>query len=158
MNIKRSIRLIIFLFFALILFSDNIKNVLKRYADTDDRFYEKDDEANTTSSQEIIKGFKDKKLTDEDRKKYSSWLKRMAEKRVDHIVSNKYRNAYQRAAETMVAYAESLTLNQQDQKGREFIIEFYHQRYRRYPAFRNEVKQMVKSSDVLNSKCPTNPC
>lgn len=68
-------------------------------------------------------------------------------RRVDGIVSNKYRGSYHKAAALLVAMAETLTNRDKRQQGLEFI-EKYRTRYSRHSAFRRELKYAIQASGI----------
>ena len=68
---------------------------------------------------------------------------------MEYIVSNKYRNAYGRAARTLGAMAEMLAAQGEKQQAKELLHKYYFQLYNRYPAFRREVRGAVSASPLL---------
>ena len=130
-----------------------ISGLLKRYADDDTgsfRMLEKYDVENkedTSVSSEILKGLKGVVITNRERTKYLSWAEDIGRRRIEHIVDNKYRKAYGRAAETLGALAECLAINGNKQKSRDIIEEYRNQKYNRFPAFKQEIDRVIRSSD-----------
>lgn len=84
--------------------------------------------------------------------RYLSWALETGRKRIEQIVSNKHRGAYDRAAETLGALAERYLLNGEEEKSRSLIDEYRNQRYNRYPAFRRELDSLIAVSGPLHWK------
>ncbi|WP_417909338.1 hypothetical protein [Candidatus Electronema sp. PJ] len=81
-----------------------------------------------------------------------NWLlfvERITANRVEHIVSNKYRKGYTRAAEALCGYMECLKLHGQQDKAAAFLSSHRDEKYKRYPAFRQEVDTVIKNSPLL---------
>ena len=57
--------------------------------------------------EEIITGLEQKKLTTAKKDEYLAWAEKIGKRRIDHIVSNKYRNAYARATQVLGSLAET---------------------------------------------------
>ena len=74
----------------------------------------------------------------------------IGKKRIDHIVTNKYRKAYERAAQVLGALSETYIAIGEKSKAKRIIHTFYSEKYNRYSAFRREVKKVVMDSDMLN--------
>ncbi|KPA10858.1 hypothetical protein MHK_008933, partial [Candidatus Magnetomorum sp. HK-1] len=66
------------------------------------------------------------------------------------IVSNKQRNDYGRAAQILGALSECLILTDQKDKALHLVDTYYKEKYRRFTAFRKEVKA-VFNHGVLKS-------
>lgn len=86
-------------------------------------------------------------LTEEQDIRYLEWCKNESGKRIDAIVSNKYRGSYDKAANILVAMAESLANRGNKQDGLRFV-EKYQSKYSRFPAFRKEVARALKISGL----------
>lgn len=69
-------------------------------------------------------------------------------KRIDHIVSNKHRNAYARVAQVLCSLAETYKVMDQDNKARR-LIDHYNKKYNRFSAFKREVNTAMRSSVLL---------
>ncbi|MEA3232236.1 MAG: hypothetical protein U9Q05_10835, partial [Thermodesulfobacteriota bacterium] len=110
-----------------------------------------DDEPGTSFYEEIVKGLKQQKQTEAEKKKYFSWAEKIGKGRIDHIVSNKHRNAYERAAQVLGALAEAYMTRGQNDKAKKIIHHFYAEKYNRFSAFRREVKSVVTSSQLLRT-------
>ena len=136
--------------------ANTIKHVLKRYADDEiDRFPslskpEEQAKENIYVSDEILKGIKNAVISGEEDMKYLSWAVNIGKRRIEQIVSNKYRKAYIRAAEVLVALAECFLLKGEREKSRNIVEEFRDQKYNRYSAFRREVNAVLSASSLLN--------
>lgn len=103
------------------------------------------------SSSEIIKGLMLVSLTESKKRQYLMWTDNICRERVEQIVSNQHRNAYDRAARAMGAVAECYVhLNKKDNAIR-LLNEFVRIKFPRHSAFRAEVKRVVNGSALL--KC-----
>ncbi|MGA1871467.1 MAG: hypothetical protein ACMUJM_23315 [bacterium] len=98
---------------------------------------------------EILKSLSKLTITKSQKEEWFQFIQKIATSRVDHIVSNKHRKAYARAAETMGGYMECLILNEQKNKAIDFLNLNRNQKYSRFPAFRSEVDRVLKSSPLL---------
>ena len=79
------------------------------------------------------------------------WTDNICRERVEQIVSNQHRNAYDRAARALGAVAECYVhLNEKD-KAINLLNEFVRTKFPRHSAFRAEVKRVVNGSALL--KC-----
>ena len=76
---------------------------------------------------------------------YVRWAEQIGLRRVDAIVSNLYRGAYERAATILVALAERLTAEGRCREGLE-LVEEYRAKYNRHSAFKAELDRVVKCS------------
>jgi hypothetical protein len=77
------------------------------------------------------------------------FVEKITTDRVDHIVSNKYRKGYARAAEALCGYMECLTLHDQQDRAAAFLRSKRDEKYKRYPAFRQEIDTVMKNSPLL---------
>lgn len=82
-------------------------------------------------------------------KEWFQFAERMTQARIDHIVFNKYRKAYARAAEVLGGYMEALILNDQKDQAVEFLHLNRNQKYNRFSAFRAEIQRVIGSSPLL---------
>jgi hypothetical protein len=98
-------------------------------------------------SEAICMAMRKVSLNDESRRKYRNWAKKKADARITHIVSNKHRRAYERAAEVLIALAEYYVLRENFGAAQGLIAE-YMNCYNRHTAFKSEVKAMMKKSPV----------
>ncbi len=71
--------------------------------------------------------------------------------RIDHIVSNKHRRAYERAAQVLGSLAEAYIAMDKKSKAVKILHKYYNEKYNRFSAFRREVKAIVKNSDILKN-------
>ncbi|MGB5685008.1 MAG: hypothetical protein WBM35_04295 [Candidatus Electrothrix sp.] len=91
-------------------------------------------------------------LVESDAATQEDWfrfIERITTARIDHIVSNKYRKAYARAAEVLGGYMEALILNEQKGQAVEFLHLNRNQKYSRFSAFRAEIQRVTKNSPLL---------
>ncbi len=86
-------------------------------------------------------------LTREQEEFYLRWCIRTIGKRIDAIVSNQHRGSYHKAAELLVAMAETLASREEKHKGMQ-LIERYRSKYPRHSAFKKEVIRAVQSSNI----------
>jgi hypothetical protein len=100
---------------------------------------------------EIMKGLARCETTAAEAGAFWKWAEKIGRKRIDHIVSNKHRNAYGRAASTLGALAECLILTDRKDEARSLVETFYHDKFSRFSAFRREVKAVFQRSDFLRT-------
>jgi hypothetical protein len=80
------------------------------------------------------------------------WLKfveKISAARAEQIISSKYRKGYARGAEALGGYMECLILHDQQSKAAEFFDLKRNQQYKRYPAFRQELDEVMSKSPLL---------
>jgi len=132
-----------------------IKTLLKGYANQRSVYSERfsvDDEMGTSFYEEIISGLKQKKFTKAKRTEYLAWAEKIGKSRIEHIVSNKHRRAYERAAQVLVSLAEAYAaMGQKNKAVKKILHKYYSEKYSRFSAFRREVKAVVKDSDLLRN-------
>jgi predicted ATP-grasp superfamily ATP-dependent carboligase len=131
-----------------------IKTLLKGYANQRSVYSERfsvDDEMGTSFYEEIISGLKQKKFTKAKRTEYLAWAEKIGKSRIEHIVSNKHRRAYERAAQVLGSLAEAYATMGQKNKAVKILHKYYSEKYSRFSAFRREVKAVVKDSDLLRN-------
>jgi len=87
--------------------------------------------------------------SDEDRLQFLKVALSVTCKRAEGIVSNKYRGAYRRAADAAVAAAEACSLFGRREKGTA-LLEALDEEFRRFSAFRKELREAIESSPVLS--------
>ncbi len=130
-----------------------INTLLKTYADRMSGYsYYRDSDAQTTMYTEIIKGLGNCKISAADKKAFLDWARRIGCERIEHIVSNKHRKAYERAAQVLGALCEALILTGQESDAQGIVNDYYFDKYRRFPAFRKEVQAVFQTSDIVRSK------
>jgi hypothetical protein len=105
----------------------------------------------TSFYNEIIKGLTQNKETKSQAAEYLSWAEQIGKRRIEHIVSNKHRRAYERAAQVLGSLAEAYMAMGQKSTAVKILHTYYSEKYNRFSAFRKEVKAVVKSSDVLRN-------
>jgi len=130
-----------------------IHNLLEYYADRGSGFssFHIDEDIETTSMyKEICIGLSQYKLKTADKTVFWDWAYEIGCGRIDHIVSNKHRNAYDRAAKVLGALSECLILTNQKKKAQGLVDTYYKEKFKRYSAFRREVKA-VFNHGVLKS-------
>lgn len=127
-----------------------IRELLKSYANRKIGFYSSTETAGKpTFFSEILKGLDRAEVRSADIRDFQEWADKIGRRRIDHIVSNKYRNAYSRAASTLGALAECLLLSERQDEAQRLVKEFYSDKYNRFPAFRREVKSVFQQSKIL---------
>lgn len=99
--------------------------------------------------EEIMRGLGlvDPATVDADR--YRQWAGNIGEKRINHIVSNKQRSAYDRAAQVLAALAEDMTAAGKKSEAKALLQDYCKVRYNRHVAFRKEVREAVGKSVIL---------
>jgi len=131
-----------------------IKTLLKDYANKRTIYSERfsiDDGKSTSFYDEIIKGLTQNKEIKLQAAEYFSWAEKIGTKRIEHIVSNKHRRAYKRAAQVLASLAEAYLAMGQKSKAAKILHSYYNEKYNRFSAFRKEVKAVVKASDLLRN-------
>ncbi|MEW6417554.1 MAG: hypothetical protein AB1480_05455 [Nitrospirota bacterium] len=84
-----------------------------------------------------------KDISGEERIKQIKWAASVVEKRVDAIVSNKYRRSYDKAALLLVGCVEALNLLDKSAEAQSFFDKI-RSRYNRHSAFQQEIKKLLK--------------
>ncbi len=132
-----------------------INDLLKRYAEAP-VFFSLNGSGNTGTSmyEEILKGLDQFESGPADEKEFWNWAKKIGRARIDHIVSNKHRGAYDRAAAVLGSLCECLLLCHRKNDAQNLAHEFYFGKYNRHSAFRREVKSIFSSSDMLAAISP----
>ncbi|MBW1940614.1 MAG: hypothetical protein JRI28_04450 [Deltaproteobacteria bacterium] len=134
--------------------TSTIKRLLKSYANDTSVYsgrFSIDDGKSTSFYEEIVKGLKQKKFTKTQTSQYFSWAEKIGRNRIDHIVSNKHRNAYERAAQVLGSLAEAYASMDKKTEAVQILNEYYNEKYNRFSAFRREVKAVVMESDLLKN-------
>jgi len=109
-------------------------------------------EAGATSFyDEILKGLKQKKNIESRAAGSLPWAEKIGKKRIDHIVSNKHRGAYERAAQVLCCLAEAYTAMGEKSKAAKIMRKYCNEKYNRFSAFRREVKAVSGASGLLKS-------
>jgi len=110
-----------------------------------------DDGTRTSFYDEIIKGLKQKKEVKSQAKGSLPWAEKIGKSRIDHIVSNKHRGAYERAAQVLGSLAETYVAMGRKGEAVKLLHTYYREKYKRFRAFRREVKAVVIGSDLLRN-------
>ena len=129
-----------------------LKTLLRDYANKRSVYSERfsiDNGKSTSFYDEIIKGLKQNKETKAQTAEYLSWAEKIGKKRIEHIVSNKHRRAYERAAQVLGSLAEAYAATGNKSKAIKILHKYYNEKYYRFSAFRREVKAVVMDSDIL---------
>ncbi|MEA1868099.1 MAG: hypothetical protein U9N19_08375 [Thermodesulfobacteriota bacterium] len=129
-----------------------IKSLLMGYANEKSVYsgrFSIDYDTSTSFYKEIIKGLKQKKDAKSQAFEYLPWAEKIGKGRIEHIVSNKHRAAYNRAAQVLGSLAETYLEMDQKNKAVEILHEYYNEKYNRFSAFRREVQSVVMHSDLL---------
>ncbi|MEW6428730.1 MAG: hypothetical protein AB1568_11925 [Thermodesulfobacteriota bacterium] len=81
--------------------------------------------------------------------RYLEWARTIGEKRVNHIVANKHRGAYDRAAQVLAALAETRCVRSGKAEAQRLLDDYYRNRYNRFSAFRACLRSAVGQSPLL---------
>ncbi len=103
----------------------------------------------TTDVNEILQGLQNIDTSSLDLEHYRKWVWDIGQKRVNHIVSNTHRSAYERAAMTLCSLAEFIAIQGDKDKAQALLREYCRVRYNRHPAFRREMREVVGKSRIL---------
>ncbi|MFQ6070977.1 MAG: hypothetical protein ACE5LC_10715, partial [Candidatus Aminicenantales bacterium] len=87
-------------------------------------------------------------LDEEEKMKYFSLAEEAAKMRINAIVSNKHRKSYWKAAELILAIAETYWSNNESKKG-QMLIDHFQKKYNRHSAFQRELKAAIKESHLF---------
>jgi len=131
-----------------------IKTLLKDYANKRAIYSERfsiDNGEGTSFYDEIIKGLTQNKEAKSQAAEYLSWAEEIGKRRIEHIVSNKHRHAYERAAQVLGSLAEAYMAMGQKSNAAKILHSYYSEKYNRFSAFRKEVKAVVNASDLLRN-------
>ncbi len=99
--------------------------------------------------EQIIQGIRGRKWPASQTQKWLEWAENIAKQRVEHIVSNKHRYAYERAAEILGALGEYFILTKKEEHGISLIEHYRNVQFYRFSAFIREVDQVIASSNLL---------
>ncbi len=111
-------------------------------------FYDSDNELATKYKKIIAFTSRSITLTKEQEEYYLKWCSKEIGKRVDGIVGNQYRNSYYKAADLLVAMAETFANRGEKQKGADFIAK-YKSKYPKHSAFKRELTQSMHESGIF---------
>ena len=134
--------------------ANTIKTLLKGYANQRAIYSERfsvDDNTGTSFYEEIINGLRQKQIKKSKNDEYLSWAEKIGKRRIEHIVSNKHRRAYEKAAQVLGCLAEAYAAMGQKSKALKILHKYYNEKYNRFSAFRREVKTVVKDSKLLRN-------
>ncbi|MCF8108445.1 MAG: hypothetical protein K9J81_05580 [Desulfohalobiaceae bacterium] len=127
-----------------------LKNILAGYADTMDRYaslFRDEKDAPYSGFYDCILQAGDRvQISEKQVKDYLNWIFTIGRKRIEHIVSNKHRNAYRRAAEVLGSLAEVHAARGDDRKANRILQEYVKEQFSRHVAFRREVDSVLKTS------------
>ncbi len=130
-----------------------INNLMEYYTESDriyfDYYGDRSVESDTSDLKEILRGLHNIETSSLDLEHYQKWVWDIGQKRVNHIVSNTHRGAYERAAMTLCSLAESLVVKGERDKAQSLLREYCRVRYNRHSAFRREMRLIVSKSRVL---------
>lgn len=118
-----------------------ITGLLQQYAESRYSWYcpsAQNQKNGTTAYKEILKGLEQFNLTESEKNEFLAWAEKIGRTRINHIVSNKHRKAYSRAAEVLGALAECYVLLGDRNKAVNILQDFYNIKFRRHRAFRGE--------------------
>jgi hypothetical protein len=87
-------------------------------------------------------------VDEQDKIKYFSIAEKAGKMRVDTIVSNKFRQSYWKAAELILAIAETYWSNGESEKG-QLLIDHFRKKYNRHSAFQRELRAAIKESQLF---------
>ena len=102
---------------------------------------------------EIQLGLKNTLSSEKDKIEWFDFAKKIIEERVDNIVSNQHRKAYDRAAEVLGALIEAFILNEKIEQAVDIFELCRNDKYRQFSAFKRELDDVVKKSVVLREYC-----
>ncbi|MBW2328585.1 MAG: hypothetical protein JRF04_03035 [Deltaproteobacteria bacterium] len=129
------------------------RNLLENYAGANTVFFDSYDDqpvdTGTSGFLEVMRGLDQILLASPDLNRYRQWTVDIGEQRINHIVSNKHRKAYERAAMILVSLTEAMTAEGNKNKADSLLHEYCRVRYNRHVAFRREVRQAVAKSQIL---------
>jgi hypothetical protein len=103
---------------------------------------------------QVLQGLRSKEYTPAERTQYLEWAENLGKGRIEHIVNNKFRKAYGRAAEVLGALAEYFILTDHQEHALSLITHYRDVQFTRYPAFKSEVNQVIASSNLLTKLTP----
>lgn len=92
---------------------------------------------------------KEQPIAVKDLNRYLQSAEKAARKRIDAIVSNKFRKSYWKAAQLILAIAEMYWSNGELESGQEFI-DLFRRKYSRHSAFKSELKGMAAKSRLFS--------
>ncbi|MCP4404148.1 MAG: FAD-dependent thymidylate synthase, partial [bacterium] len=135
-----------------------IQALLSRYAGSASSYayYSPDSSASESGSvilREIRQGLQTISMEEDETRKWTVVAHKMGGGRIDAIVSNKHRKSYNRAADVLGALMECELLNEREHEARLLLDTYRNQKYKRYSAFRAELKTVMNASALLKPYC-----
>lgn len=137
------------------------QDILARYSSTEYYSFERSFESSLpeknslklpSMTEQIIQGLREQKGYDSQRTLWLEWAEKIGKQRVEHIVSNKHRDAYERAAKVLGALGEYFILSDQETHGISLITHYRNVQFNRHSAFRRELDHVIASSKLLRTK------
>lgn len=129
------------------------QNLLEDYGGRNTVFFDSYDDqpidTGTSGFLEIKRGLDQILTASLDLNRYRQWVIDIGEQRINHIVSNKHRKAYERAAMVLGSLAEVMTAEGNKNKAGSLLHEYCKVLYNRHVAFRREVRHAVEKSQIL---------
>jgi len=130
-----------------------IANILESYTQSDTVYFDKYEsrplDYDTSDYKEITKGLEKSNTTAINSEQYHKWVMNIGQKRVNHIVSNTHRSAYERAAITLCSLAEYIAVKEDKNKALQLLTDYCKVRYNRHSAFRREMREIAGQSQIL---------
>ncbi len=102
-----------------------------------------------TFFQEMTSGLQENERIDKQASQCLPWAEKIGQSRIDGIVSNKHRGAYDRAAEVLGSLVEAYMVMGDEKKALNILRLYYNEKYNRHSAFRREVKSVATDSALL---------
>jgi hypothetical protein len=109
-----------------------------------------EDGKSPTFFEEITKGLQKRKGIQSRAAECLPWAEKIGNSRINGIVSNQHRGAYNRAAQVLGSLAEAYIAIGKEKKALQLLRHYYHEKYNRFSAFRREMKSVVAGSAVLH--------
>lgn len=111
-------------------------------------FYVKKEDVEKHFEKAMDKVFLSLHLSVQEENEYLDWCIKKSGLRINAIVSGKHRQSYGKAANLLLALAEVIANREEKEKGAK-LIERYKQKYSNYSAFRRELREAVKKSEIF---------
>jgi hypothetical protein len=118
------------------------------YGDDDRPAHRKPKKADSRFREYLEEVLKEMPLQAADKEKYFNLAEKIALKRIDAIVGNKWRKSYWKAAELLLAIAEVYWSNDRTDDGRT-LIDRVKDKYRHHSAFRGELRTRAKRNGIF---------
>ena len=88
-------------------------------------------------------------LSQSQKQNWFNFADKIVDKRIDWIVSNKYRRSYDKAAKVLWAMMEVYILSNDKLKALKIYNNYRNEKFNRFPAFKREVDSAIESSQIL---------